>query len=243
MSLTVRESEWEIESVQRGVERYRAAAAAVDPDRLPSGRRVLVATVQPVASAIEALQTDALTLRRGGTPAPWSGALLSFTPEVLALVAVTVALRSAGLARSHVGARVTAYARTVCSILRDQLAHDAVRKAEPALHARFTARNPGADRRSWLRFQRRLGRARHEPWTDEEVQHVGAALLRCLVDACPTWFVLGRVSDGPAHRAPVCLLLTDRAIDQMRDIEARAELAAPRLMPMLCPPVPWSYSE
>lgn len=247
-----REARWETAAVERAVARYREFSATRDPSELPPGRRVLAETVGPVSARISAMLDEAATGSKGAPPG-WHAPLLLFEPDVTAFVAVSTALRSSPVEQSRVGQTLPIYSRRVCAVLRDQADHDRfVRESRKAgkqgdteagaLLRRWERCNPQADRRAWGRFAARLEGARSAKWAEEIRYEIGGALARALAEAAGDWFEVGRVGLGPEQRRPMHILLTPHAVERMLEVEARAEIARPILLPMLIPPNPWRYA-
>jgi DNA-directed RNA polymerase len=248
-----RQAAWEVAATERAVKRYREAVAERDPAELPPGRRVLAETVGPVAAVLER-RLDEVVQGSKGAPPGWHQALLLFEPDVIAFIAVATALRSAPMAQSRVGQTLVQFAKRVCSTLRDQADHDRwmreTRKAaedDPqarALLGRWKRLHPQADRRAWTRFAGRLEGARSARWSEAIRVEVGAMLAQALAEGAPRWFEVARVGEDPREEwRPVCIALTDHAVERMADVETRAEVARPLMLPMIIPPNPWRYVE
>lgn len=253
-----REAAWEVAAVDRAVKKYQEAARdARRADRqheLPPARRALVETVGPVSARIHGMQDTAIEARgSAGRPPGWHGPFLAFPADVLALVAVTSAVRSPAMTSGRVGQPVTGFSRWIAATLRDQADHDRFVEAQRAeakadkenggeLLRRFLAAHPDADRRAWSRFAAKVEGARSQAWGDDIRTDVGAALAKALVEGAPDWFELGRVGDLPEHRNPMCILLTEKAVEKMADVDVRVEVARPLMLPMICPPNPWRYA-
>ncbi|MFK4044703.1 hypothetical protein ACI2KH_07075 [Roseomonas mucosa] len=259
-----RQQLWEVDATNRAVKKFREDADRLDPHELPSGRRALLQTVRPVAAVLERwleAATKSSTERR--SPA-WNR-LLNFEAEVLAVVAVSAALRAGPVGEEQFGQTLPWYGKRVSAALRDQSDHDAwiaagtgknATKERADLVRMFQRANPEPDRRAWTRLCKRLEIERSIPWhaSPEATTQVGEVLASALVAAAPHgptkageplpwWFQLGQAGPGPAHLRPQCLLLTDYAVEQMEDSNTRAELARPAMLPMLIPPVPWAYAQ
>lgn len=248
-----RQAAWEVAATERAVARYREAVATRDPAELPPGRRVLAETVGPVADVLER-RLDEVVRGGKGKPRPWQDALLLFDPDVVAFIAVATALRSSPLAQSRVGQTVLHFSKRVCAALRDQADHDRwlreTRKAaeeDPqarALLGRWKRLHPQADRRAWTRFAGRLEGARSARWSEPARVEVGGMLAQALAEGAPRWFEVARIGEDPREEwRPVCVALTDHAVERMADVEARAEVSRPLMLPMIIPPNPWRYAE
>lgn len=267
-----RQSAWEVRSVERAIARFREAAEARDPNELPAGRKALLETVRPVIASMQDLQARAATSSaEGGKPGDWEAPILAFSPEVLAVVAVSCALHVKEAPGSRIGQVLSRFSNRVARSLVDQLDHDrfvaaqqeaqreAIRLAkrdgvqeaelrdirEDALLRMFQRQNPKADRRAWRRFATRIEAARSAPW-DEPTRHkIGGALAGALTAGAPEWFELVtlRQSGIGGTQTVFYLLLTPHAVERMADATVRAEVARPMMLPMIVPPNPWRYAE
>jgi DNA-directed RNA polymerase len=104
--------------------------------------------------------------------------------------------------------------------------------------------HPEADRRSWTRFASRIEGARSARWSDDVRAEVGALLADALATGAPAWFEVARIGEDPrAEWRPICVALTDHAVERMADVGTRAEVARPLMLPMIVPPNPWRYRE
>jgi hypothetical protein len=148
---------------------------------------------------------------------------------------------------------VTAFGRRVCGVLRDQADHDRWlaettkaakgddKGARMAL-ARWRKLFPDGSRRAWTRFASRLDGARSARWDDATRASVGGVLAHAVAEGAPKWFELARLGDDPREAfRPMCLALTDYAVERMADVEARSEVSRPLMLPMLIPPSPWRW--
>lgn len=244
-----RQAAWEVAAVDRAVKRYQETALVRDPSELPPGRRVLAETVGPVSAQIEARLDEAA--QAGRQASPWHAPALGFAAEVLAFVSASTALRAGPVGQSRLGITVPGFSRRVAGVLRDQADHDrwvAEQKSETEDEAgrralaRWRRLYPDGSRRAWLAFSRRIDLARSKAWPESAAMALGGMLANSLAEAAPRWFEVGQAGEGPAHMRPLCVLLTDHAVERMADVEARAEVSRPLLLPMLIPPSPWRYA-
>ncbi|MDB5317092.1 MAG: hypothetical protein JWO24_2936 [Rhodospirillales bacterium] len=243
---------WEVRSVTLAVARYRDAAGGRNIDDLPPGRRAMLETIGPVSAVVTEFQQAAIGAQKGRPPG-WHFPLLAFHADVLALIAVAVALRAAPMEFSRVGLALTSFSRRVCGALRDQADHDrfvrdqrAAKKIDPngdLLLRRFQKAFPDANRRAWSRFAAKVEGARSGKWPDKDCVEIAAALSQALVRGAPDWFSVERFGLGAAARQPVCVLLTHEAVARLAEFDVRAEVARPLMLPMLIEPNPWQYKE
>lgn len=245
------EIEWEREGMRRAAERYREAAAVADPTTLPSGQRMLRRCVPPLIAKVAEAQDQAIEeLNKPGKRKPWEFPIQCLPADALALLTVLAALRRAGTpddpgsALSH----LTSASRELVAAIRDEWQYRqwrqeqrAVRKEHPDapdLLAQLARRYPTIHRNVWRRWKREAG-ITPAAWDQPTSVQLGAHLFHLLVEAVPSLFAIVLVSSKGVTSKHLCLSL--EAADLMRSIEDRAELARPRLMPMIVPPLPWIY--
>lgn len=248
------EARWEQEGVRRATERYREAAAKADPSTLPSGQKLLRAVVPPLIEKIIELQLRGGELARNAVGTKWAIPIQLLSAETLAVITTVRALTNAQVP-ADTSATVTGLALDIAVAVRDELdyrdwvdaqvadnkaAQEARNWDHVDLLAAFKRRYPSADRRSWRRFRRKLEHVRAEPWDRPTQVQLGSALINALVEAAPDRFEVEarRVSDG---RTQNYLRLSAETQATLRDVEARAEVTRPMLMPMLIPPLDWRY--
>ena len=249
------EARWETEGTRRAAQRYREAAAANDPAALPSGQKLLREVVPPLTEAIVQLQLKGADMlaSRGGRAALWAIPIQLLDAGALAVITVTSALNASSDPFSP-SAAASAVMETISTAVRDELdyrswvkaqvaAKKAAREAQDWSHvdaaANFKARFPNADRRTWRRFRRKLELAEME-WDKETGIQLGGALLSALLETAPGRFEL---ASRPLlkGRTQNYVKLSGDTVEMLKDIETRAEVARPMLMPMLMPPIPWAY--
>ena len=261
-----RQAAWEVQAVERAVVRYREASASRDVMALPPGRRVLVSTVGPVTAEMAKLREQAAAgMQSRGKPAEWWAPVLGFEPDTLAVVAVSCAMGGCRVPSRIVDGRrhrtLPVFSKLVAATLRDQADHDrwaaeqkaaerAARRAgkegqieEGSDWRKFRAAFPAASRKDFARYARKISLARSEPWGERVRVKVGAVLATALAAAAPDWFEVGQFGTGPVYRRPLGIALTERAMEVLRDVDARAEVARPLLLPMIVEPNPWRYAE
>lgn len=260
------QAEWEVAAVNRAITKYHEAKRHMATHELPPGAQALVETVGPVSEVIAKKQKEFGGPAQPGPAALWKFAFLLSPPDVLSAVGIITALRTSTTPGGRVGVSVMQYSRWVASVLKDQHDHDfwvadleakqraAVRDAkaagkapnevrEDALVRRFRKQFPDGDRKGWAKFAGKMEIARSSKWSGEMTTQVGACLAQCLADGAPEWFEVIRSGVGHAHLWPLCLCLTPRAVERMADMDVRAEVARPMLLPMIIPPIPWKYEE
>lgn len=249
------EARWEQEGVRRAARRYREAAAAADPSTLPSGQKLLREIVPPLTAKITELQLKgADMLSTPGKPPKWALPIQLVGAETLAVITMIRSLAGAEVPTDQ-SASVTGLSLDIAQAVHDELdyrswieaqakVNKAAREAKDWDHvdllAAFKARYPAADRQAWRSFRRRLELVKAEPWDKETSIQLGAALIHALIEAAPARF---EIDTRPlaGGRTQNYLSLSAETRRMIQDVETRAEVARPMLMPMLIPPIPWSY--
>jgi len=251
------EARWEQEGVRRAAQRYREAAAASDPSELPSGQRLLREVIPPLSEKIAELQLQAADqmASRGGRAARWAIPIQLLDPGALAVI-TTVSAMNAGADPLGTQSSALGVTELISNSIRDELdyrqwveaqvaANKVAKAAQDWDHvdmlAAFKRRYPNADRRTWRTFRRKLELAKTE-WDKETGVQLGGALLHALLEAAPHRFELATRTLAKG-RTQNYLRLSEATMDMLRDVEARAEVARPMLMPMIMPPIPWRYDE
>lgn len=95
------------------------------------------------------------------------------------------------------------------------------------------------DSRSWARWSTKIKRVRDEPWPTEVKVMLGEALLVLMCQHSGGWFEMIKVTkEGKTVRV---IQFSEEARQAMEDIDARAELTRPVLVPMVVKPRPWVW--
>jgi len=248
------EAKWEMEGVRRATERYREAALSTDPSSLPSGQWLLRAIVPGLIEEITQLQAQAEAgLATAGRPSRWWWPIQLLPASHLAVMTVICGINAM---RDPSGgpSAVTMVSRAIADAARDQLEYqrwvseqadaNKIAKAQGWEHvdvlARMRRQYPRMDRRIWKRWRIKVAALR-EQWDQPTQVEFGGALLVALCKAAPDHFALAlRRESG---RDTSYLRVSPETTERMRDIETRAEVARPLLMPMIISPIPWCYPE
>ena len=255
-----RQARWEVEGTRRAAERYREVAATADPSTLPSGRRLLREVVPLLTEAVKAAQAEAMDAIGAGPKAGrlsgWQWPMQLLAPEKLAVITLTNALR-AEQQQGGMTSDLTSLAVAIAGAIRDELeferwmreqvsANKAAWEARDGDHRNvlgaFKARYPNVDRKVWARWRQRVKATRDTQWDKASAVQTGAKLVALLVEVAPARFysAMRRLVGG---RTQLYLKIDEETLAMMNDIEERAAVRRPALMPMLCPPLPWVYSE
>jgi len=245
------EARWEQEGIRRAAQRYREAAAAADPSALPSGQKLLREVVPALRDRIKELQVEGqMTMVGRHGQSRWAAPIQLLEADILAIITVISALHSVGETGS-----TTVVAHSIAAAVRAEIdyrqwieeqsvANKAAREAQDWEHvdlvAAFKRRHPEADKRAWKSFSKKIGHAKAARWDEETSVQLGNALIRALVDAAPDRFEV-ELATLVGGRSQKCLRLSPETMELMNDIETRAAVARPMLMPMIIPPIPWRY--
>ena len=252
-----REAEWEMEGVRRGVLLYEKAAKVADPTSLPPGQALMRGMVGPLSKTIIAARDKALdSIGAPGRKPTYVWPLTVLDPLEAAVITLTSAVRgvSGRTSATTKTDTITAISRTISEGLRDQLQHNRwaaqqkttnaeAKKLETEGHKNLILalkrRYPNVTQVVWRSWVAKLEVAEVEEWEEKEWLPLGGLLIRLLCQAAPDRFELGaRPANGGVQHV---LVISPTVAELMADIEQRAMVARPRLMPMICPPIPWTY--
>lgn len=242
---------WEQEGVRRGIQRYREVAAVADPTTLPPGKAMMRAIVGPLVAAIEAAQEEAArdpTVAPGGPggrPPPDLWVIHLLPPEKAAVITAGCILRAQS---SSVPVPTTALATSIARGIRFQVEMDRwerkmLKEREAGVWdalASFRSAYPDAKSRDWRRWRKKIADLEAEEWTHGRAVQVGSRFLNLAVASCPDWLALETTITGGKTKA--VLKLAPQAVETLRDLEARAEVARVYRLPMIVPPNPWRYA-
>ncbi len=255
---------WETEGTRRAVFRYREAAASKEPHELPGGRRLLRECVPNLVTAIRLGQDEAkeLLASEGRTPL-WAWPLMLCDAEELAVITVCTTLRAVGgpATDGNRSASAISSCAMIARVAQEQLGFDhwveeqkKVNKvakeakgdpeAEPHRDLLKALRNahPDVDRRTWAKWRKKLEITKADPWDKAVCLAFGGWLLDALERTSEGRIKVAQraISGG---RTEAYVALSAETEELLRDLDSRAEVARPLRMPMLIPPIPWSYTQ
>jgi hypothetical protein len=255
--LIEKQQRWEIESVDRGVRRYREMLAkATENDAeadLPPGQKMMVAIIKELVPAIRELQeTAAERWRNGERPFSWGMQIMCLEAEKIAVIAARTALSFSRQERL-----VPQLAVAIANRIREQrnfeLWQDVEReKVKKAKEAGTSAVNlvdvmkrsvKAVDARTVRKWIKKAEDFDKVEWTTEEKIHLGVLIVRLLAERGGGWFEIRNVSSHNKGRITTeqRLVLSDAAREFIAYHHAQSELTRPWLLPMLCPPNPWRF--
>ena len=243
------EARWEMEGVRRAEKRYRKAAEATDAASLPSGQRMLREIVPPLIEAIREAQSEGLEKIGNGRLCKWCWPIQLLEPDRLAVITVVNALRAVTGPNTET-TRLPGVGMALADSIRDEIEYlrwmKEQGKAEPGerdvLDA-FKRTYPAPNRAVWSRWRRKVQAARCEPWEKEVQLALGVHLVHLLCKVAPDRFSVVEEPRAGNVGNVKCLEASQATMELMSDIETRAALARPRLMPMIIPPKPWRYAD
>lgn len=256
------EARWEMEGTRRASQRYKEAASAADPATLKSGQKLLREVVPGLIGKVTEMQAVAsASIATGRSVIPWAWPIQMLDAGAMAMITVVCGLNAARDPGGPLSA-VTTVSLEIAAATRDEVNYRAWIEAQTKVNteareakavataagelidwkhrdllAAFKRQSPQADRKTWTRWRRKIEALQKETWDKETSLQLGAALLHAMVESAPTRFELTQSTKDTR-----VLQLSEETMAMMRDIEERASVARPRLMPMLIPPLPWIYT-
>jgi DNA-directed RNA polymerase len=252
----MRQAKWEQEGTNRAVRLYRegvaeAEASGRQADTAP-GKALLREIIPSLSDHIRVKQKEMEVAIAGQTKQPkWGLVINLLEADVLAAITLRHALTVPGCSH-EAGVSRTAVCKYISDSVRDQVEYSRWVWEQKELNKEakgdpnhrdilkiFQRRFPKAQRRTWVRWRLAVLKLRTEPWSEDLKIVLGGCLLQCLLDVAPEYFMLSYVRKGAKN--PAFLGLTEKAEALIKDIHTRRELARPQFMPMIIPPIPWSY--
>lgn len=246
------EANWEVEGTRRAIAAYRRAASAMPLDALPPGRKLLREIVPGLKVRIEAAQREAEVLVKaraaasgGGNGAARRGGawiMLLLPADILALLTTITVLRAAEPRGDPTAASLPSTIDELVKAIRDEVEYRtwAAEPTHETLLKRLRKAYPNLNRGVWCRWRRKVEALRIEKWPRADCIHFGAQLIALLVETSEGRFVVDtRTLEG--GRTQKYVRLSEECLQVLQDVSSRAEVARPRLMPMICAPIPWQY--
>jgi hypothetical protein len=237
------QARWETIGCERAARQYRQGLRGKALAETAGGKSALRQLIEPLEKAVKVLQSQIANPPTGQRALAYLTPLLLLPADKIAVIGLTTSFRTQ-VDRPPEGDVLGTIRATVLSIgtaIRLQIDFDAWKAAAPeeivsAVQRRF----PDLNVRQWRRLQDRLDGAIKTIWETDQRYRIGGAVLKCLLDALPTWFSQSTKTtrDG---RSEGILVLSESASEFLHDRAIRAEVARPLLFPMICPPIPWAY--
>jgi hypothetical protein len=257
-----RQVDWEMEGVRRATQRYQDAAKHADPLTLSPGQKMLREVAPKLIARIDAAKEEVIPER--SRPKPWVANLQTFPSEKLAIITLHTALQATGkqsegrtssldgearCTMAHEAKKLVAYIqaeRARDAWVEKEKQNDKAAKARKdeahkSLLKAFEKAVPTPNGHSWARWSKRVSAAAAEPIDEKMAILLGGALLGYLCEVAPEWFEIASRSLG-GGQSQYFMRMTPLAKEMMTDLKERAEVARPRLMPMLIPPNKWKYA-
>jgi DNA-directed RNA polymerase len=268
-----RQIRWENEGAERGVRRLREALAAPGMTTLDTagGKRALqevMAGMVPAVQEAQRLAIESIT-NSAGRQSDWWWVLPLLDAAQLAYITVNAVLTSVTVDGKRDQRKFTGAALHVARNVQTQIEFEGWKagerqKANAANKENRKAVKAGADpeemtpvknmfealcrnakkvdTRAFRKWQQKLQIVADEKWSLETGVQVGAFLLELMVRNSDGWFeiVNQAIVGGKTERR---LVLSQAAIEAMSDLNTRAEVARPYLMPMIVRPARWRRVE
>lgn len=238
---------WEIEGVERGVERYRRAVLEADlPDTTP-GQKLLMTVLRDLISAISAVQTEAhnaLRDKKQGRCAPWWIPMLSLDDDKMAVITARTALSIEATSKRTVTAVALAISNHVLLERQFEMWKDEQRVVEqggkPNIYKIMQRRVKVFDDRVVRKLLKAEPLGEPLAWTKDVRVQFGRKLIELLVKHGGGFFEAVLVAQTRRVRTTEYVLkLTDKAKEFIAQGHSASELTRPWLLPMICPPAEW----
>lgn len=261
LAVIERQRRWEMESVNRGIERYREAQAEIASaaDTEP-GKRMLVDILSGLIPAIEAAQEEALqaiTRLERGRWANWWLPILSLDAPKLAFITAQSAIN----ADVRLNGKATAVAIGIANGVKLQREFELWKENEYAkersrkeaasaglevpkavnLYKLMISRVKAIDARTARKWMQKANDFDRIDWDTDTKVAFGSKLLALLVEHGGGYFEIAMIGSGMDRRRTTerRIKLTPIAEAYLSDINEQSELNRPWLLPMLAPPAPW----
>jgi DNA-directed RNA polymerase len=265
-----RQVHWEMSGINEGVRVAREAVREAETkgrvgETLP-GRKIIKEVFPALLKRLTAAKAEACELVGGrGRPPGWIWPVSMVDADRLAVITLTVALRGGpAMGGAWDGSTpVTGASIALAAAVRTQIEYEAWLEEQHAVNAAvrkglaegegvpeghrnlikaFKARYPDATTRAWGTWRAKIQATREGRWSKKDVSvPLGTKLIHELCEAAPDRFEQVSVSLQGATTA--VLRLTEKTIEEMRDINTRMAVARPLMMPMIIKPNPWRYED
>lgn len=232
---------WELEGVNRGVQRVRAEIDGQKVADSQLGSALAQRAVPRLIAKIEEAQEVALSgLARSaagdGRPTPWWYLILMLPADKLAVITVKKCM-SAPPRDFTFNHALTSLANQVNRSVLDQLDYEDWR-GEDKERVDHYFNKYALTPRNLKRLRERFDRKRVERWDTNTGIQLGVVLLRLLAEAVPEWFAIeqARLRGG---RWEYQFIITEAAREVLFKISEQCELSRPNLMPTIVTPADW----
>lgn len=232
---------WELEGVERGVQKVRAEIEAQNVGDSQLGSALIQRTAPKLIEKIAEAQTIAekglakSALTRGRVP-PWWYMILMLPADKLAVITIKKAMSFRPRDFTLCPA-LTGLASDISRSILDQLEYEDWRKEDRKRVDRFFE-NYNLNSRNLKRLRERMNAKREQRWDTATGIQFGTELLTLMCKAMPEWFSIeqARLRGG---RWEYQFVFTEAARDALFKMGQQSELSQPTLMPMICQPDDW----
>lgn len=239
----------ETRSVERGLQRYRAAVLRTDvADTNPgvAAMRDILSTLIPAITEAQRLGREACESR--GQPPGWAALINILDADKLAYLTVRTLLTTPTVG-AHIHPTVARIARLIGRGVQHEVEFEQWRSREkevagedrPNMYKVLQQRAKNIDARTFRRWTRKLDTYEKLQWTDRDRLQLGAALITVCVEAGGGWIEVHRTYSR--NQEALRVGLSEQALRYLSDSHARLELMRPYLLPMIVPPKPWMHEE
>ncbi len=233
-----RQLKLEAECVAKGVELYHAAERELAD--LPPGRKLLREIIVPLVKLVEDAKDEAKAARSGGglgAPIKWHKLILVDDAPAMAAITALAALRSVTqppTTNDDEADKPNYFTRLV-----DEVAREIGDWIEQREQARTHGANPDElGHRAAAALENRIAVGTVSEWPPGDRIVLGTKLLELLGQTGHFRFALNE-DRGEDYETPRVIEIAPDIAEKLDVLSFRAEAAKPRLLPMLCRPLPW----
>lgn len=237
---------WEMEAVQRGVERAREAAKVQQVADTDVGTSVMRRLVPALAARIKAKQEEAqaaILAAQRGRPQLWWWMVQMLDAESLAVITIRT-LFTATPRDLTFNRPITYVARNInrSVVLEVEYSDWKVEQQklpkDQNLFLKFLRSTKQVDAKAFKRFSEKYQIKRDQKWDMSTGITFGVWLLNELAETAPDWFSIKTVRTRTGL-SEVQFAFSEEAKERICDLTEQSELNRPLNLPMTCPPADW----
>lgn len=251
-----RQIRFELRCIEDGVRVAREALSEQGLGGSNVGSKMMKKIFKPLMEQVSAAQVEAHARLTGPNlrkPHLWWAPILTLTAEKVSVIILNT-LFTANPREGSVNYRLSSLASDISRAIQTQIDYEMWVKDQRQLKKELKAEGiteftdlerllhstKNVDHRAWAKFNERITRAKMDKWSKENGIAFGVKCIDLLISARPEWF---SIKTNPVGRGmfEVQLTLTAEAQAVLLELLEQEEIATPRLLPTIIPPLPWRY--